>query len=105
MSISGMDNKNVSQLSREATGKTIWKHKHVLDLDDFSTEEIELVFNTADAMSEILSREIKKVPTLRGTTIVNMFYEPSTRTRSLLELAAKNLSADVIQSGCFIKVA
>lgn len=96
MSSTGMDNKNVSQLSPEVTVKTIWKHKHILDLDDFSREEIELVFNTADAMAEILSREIKKVPTLRGTTIVNMFYEPSTRTRSSFELAAKNLSADVI---------
>ncbi len=73
-----------------------WKHKHILDIDDFSQEEILLVFEIADAMSEILTREIKKVPALRGTSIVNMFYEPSTRTRSSFELAAKNLSADII---------
>lgn len=73
-----------------------WKHKHILDIDDFSQEEILLVFEIADAMSEILTREIKKVPALRGTSIVNLFYEPSTRTRSSFELAAKNLSADVI---------
>jgi aspartate carbamoyltransferase catalytic subunit len=73
-----------------------WRHKHILDLDDFTREEIEIVFETADAMSEILTREVKKVPTLRGKTIVTLFYEPSTRTRSSFELAAKNLSADTI---------
>jgi len=73
-----------------------WRHRHILDLDDFTTEEIELVFEIADAMAEILTREVKKVPTLRGKTIVNLFYEPSTRTRSSFELAAKNLSADTI---------
>jgi aspartate carbamoyltransferase catalytic subunit len=73
-----------------------WRHRHILDLDDFSREEIELVFETADAMSEILTRQVKKVPTLRGKTIVTLFYEPSTRTRSSFELAAKNLSADTI---------
>jgi aspartate carbamoyltransferase catalytic subunit len=74
----------------------IWKHRHVLDMDDFSKEEILLIFEIADAMKEILTREVKKVPTLRGKTIVNMFYEPSTRTRASFELAAKNLSADTI---------
>jgi aspartate carbamoyltransferase catalytic subunit len=73
-----------------------WQHRHVLDLDDFTREEIELVFEIADAMSEILTREVKKVPTLRGKTIVNLFYEASTRTRASFELAAKNLSADTI---------
>jgi aspartate carbamoyltransferase catalytic subunit len=73
-----------------------WRHRHILDLDDFTQEEIELVFEIADAMAEILTREVKKVPTLRGKTIVNLFYEPSTRTRSSFELAAKNLSADTI---------
>lgn len=75
---------------------SIWQHRHILDIDDFTREEIELVFEIADAMSEILTREVKKVPTLRGKTIVNLFYEPSTRTRSSFELAAKNLSADTI---------
>ncbi len=73
-----------------------WQHHHILDLDDFTREEIELVFHIADAMKEILSRPIKKVPTLRGKTIVTLFYEPSTRTRVSFEQAAKNLSADVV---------
>jgi len=73
-----------------------WKHRHVLDLDDFSKEEIELVFDTADAMSEVLTREVKRVPTLRGKTVVTMFYEPSTRTRASFDLAAKSLSADTV---------
>ncbi len=75
---------------------SVWQHRHILDLDDFTTAEIELVLETTDAMKEILSRPIKKVPTLRGKTIVTLFYEPSTRTRSSFEMAAKNLSADVI---------
>jgi aspartate carbamoyltransferase catalytic subunit len=73
-----------------------WRHHHILDLDDFTREEIELVFEITDAMAEILTREVKKVPTLRGKTIVNLFYEPSTRTRSSFEIAAKNLSADTV---------
>jgi len=74
----------------------VWRHHHILDVDDFTQEEIELTFQTADAMSEVLSRPIKKVPTLRGKTVVTMFYEASTRTRVSFELAAKNLSADVV---------
>ena len=73
----------------------IWKHKHILDLDDFTPSEIDLVMQTTAAMHEILSRPIKKVPTLRGKTVVTLFYEASTRTRSSFELAAKNLSADI----------
>ncbi len=78
------------------TSPDIWKHQHVLDVDDFSREEIDLVHEVADAMSEILGREVKKVPTLRGKTIVTMFFEASTRTRASFELAAKNLSADTV---------
>lgn len=74
----------------------VWRHRHILDLDDFSREEIEVVFETADAMKSILSREIKKVPALRGKSLVTLFYEASTRTRASFELAAKNLSADVV---------
>ena len=74
----------------------VWQHRHILDLDDFTHEEIELVFETADAMTEVLTREVKKVPTLRGKTVVTLFYEPSTRTRASFELAAKNLSADTV---------
>jgi len=74
---------------------SIWQHRHIIDLDDFTQDEIELVFHIADAMKEVLSRPIKKVPTLRGKTVTTLFYEPSTRTRLSFELAAKNLSADV----------
>src|SRR5919202_5814010 len=72
------------------------RRKDVLDLDDFSAEELNEVLATADAMREVLSRPIKRVPALRGKTIVNCFYEASTRTRVSFELAAKNLSADVV---------
>ena len=70
--------------------------RHVLDLDDFSHEELDLVMSTTDAMREVLSRDIKKVPTLRGKVIVTLFYEASTRTRVSFEEAGKLLSADVI---------
>lgn len=73
-----------------------WQHKHVLDLDDFSKDEINLVMEIADSMVDILSRDVKRVPTLRGKTIATMFYEPSTRTRASFELAAKYLSADTV---------
>ena len=72
------------------------EHRDLLDLDDFSPDEIMLLLETTSAMTEILSRPIRRVPTLRGKTIVNMFYEASTRTRSSFELAAKNLSADLV---------
>jgi aspartate carbamoyltransferase catalytic subunit len=89
---------NSSLLTKPKTAATtpVWRHHHVLDLDDFTREEIALVFSITDAMKEILSRPIKKVPTLRGKTIVTLFYEPSTRTRLSFELAGKNLSADVV---------
>jgi aspartate carbamoyltransferase catalytic subunit len=74
----------------------VWHHRHILDLDDFTPAEIELVLKTTDAMKEVLSRPIKKVPALRGKTVITLFYESSTRTRSSFELAAKNLSADVV---------
>ncbi|HZP26555.1 MAG TPA: aspartate carbamoyltransferase catalytic subunit [Dehalococcoidia bacterium] len=73
-----------------------WKRRHLLDLDDFSRDELESVLSTAEAMKEVLSREVPRVPALRGTTIANLFYEASTRTRSSFELAAKALGADVI---------
>jgi len=91
------ENRTTTEGTAEAvTAKPKWRHKHILDLDDFSPAEIELVFQTTDAMHEILSRPIKKVPALRGKTLVTLFYEPSTRTRSSFDLAAKSLSADVI---------
>ncbi|MEX2246103.1 MAG: aspartate carbamoyltransferase catalytic subunit [Dehalococcoidia bacterium] len=73
-----------------------WRRRHLLDLDDFSIEELEQVMTTADAMKEVLSREVPRVPALRGTTVVTLFYENSTRTRASFELAGKVLGADVI---------
>jgi len=73
-----------------------WVRKDLLGLQELSKEEIELLLATADSFKEVISREIKKVPTLRGKTVVNLFYEPSTRTRVSFEIAAKRLSADVI---------
>ena len=69
---------------------------HVLDLDDFTPEEFAEVFTQTDAMVEVLARPIAQVPTLRGVTVVNAFYEPSTRTRISFEQAAKALSANVV---------
>ena len=70
--------------------------KHVLDLDDFSPPEISAVIESAKGMAEVLGRDIKKVPTLRGRVVVTLFYESSTRTRISFEEAGKVLSADVI---------
>ncbi len=70
--------------------------KHLLSITDLGRDEIEEVLHTADSFEAIGEREIKKVPTLRGRTVVNLFYENSTRTRVSFELAAKRLSADVI---------
>ena len=73
-----------------------WTKKDLLDLESLSKEEIELILSTAATFKEVSTREIKKVPVLRGKTVVNLFYEPSTRTRVSFEIAAKRLSADVI---------
>jgi len=70
--------------------------KHLLSIDQLSPSQIELVLHTADSFREVGTRTIKKVPTLRGRTVCNLFFEPSTRTRISFELAAKRLSADVI---------
>jgi len=73
-----------------------WTKKDLLGLEELSREEIELILSTAESFKEVSTREIKKVPALRGKTVVNLFYEPSTRTRVSFEVAAKRLSADVI---------
>ena len=70
--------------------------KDLLGIADLSREEIYLVLETAEAMREVGRRPIKKVPTLRGKTVVNLFYEPSTRTRTSFEIAEKRLSADTL---------
>src|ERR1043165_9641143 len=72
------------------------KRKDLLSLAPLAVDEIMLVLDTADSFKEVSGREIKKVPALRGKTVVNLFFEPSTRTRTSFELAAKRLSADVI---------
>jgi len=73
-----------------------WKHKHLLGLENLSRQDIELVLQTAKSFKEVSSRDIKKVPALRGKTVVTLFFEPSTRTRISFELAAKRLSADTL---------
>jgi len=73
-----------------------WKQKDILGLKDLTVDEINMILDTADTFKEINTREIKKVPALRGKTVVNMFYEPSTRTRTSFEIAAKRLSADTV---------
>jgi aspartate carbamoyltransferase catalytic subunit len=73
-----------------------FKHKDIIALKDLTKAEIELLLSTAESMREINNRDIKKVPTLRGKTIINLFYEASTRTRTSFELAAKRLSADTV---------
>ncbi|HPI54687.1 MAG TPA: aspartate carbamoyltransferase catalytic subunit [Chitinophagaceae bacterium] len=70
--------------------------KHLLGIKDLTSNDIDLIFRTADKFKEILKRPIKKVPSLRDTTIVNLFYENSTRTRISFELAEKRLGADTI---------
>ncbi len=72
------------------------KQKDLVSLAALSPDEIALILETADSFKEVSGREIKKVPALRGKTVVNLFFEPSTRTRTSFELAAKRLSADVI---------
>ena len=72
------------------------KSKHLLGIKDLSIEEIELIFDTAKMFKEVLSRPIKKVPSLRHLTIANIFFENSTRTKLSFELAEKRLSADII---------
>ena len=73
-----------------------WRHRHLLDVDGLTIEDLELVMRTADAMREVLARPIAKVPALRGRNVTILFYEASTRTRVSFEVAAKNLSADVV---------
>ncbi|MCK5287638.1 MAG: aspartate carbamoyltransferase catalytic subunit [Candidatus Omnitrophica bacterium] len=73
-----------------------WQKKHIIGIKDLNKEEIETVFSLAASFKEIAERDVKKVPALRGKTIINLFFENSTRTRTSFELAAKRLSADVI---------
>ncbi|MDM7913727.1 MAG: aspartate carbamoyltransferase, partial [Candidatus Eisenbacteria bacterium] len=74
----------------------IFRRKHLLGLEDLTREEILHILDTARTFREVLDRPIKKVPSLRGVTVCNAFFEPSTRTRLSFELAAKRLSADTL---------
>ncbi len=75
---------------------TAWTRRHVISLADFVPEEYDTVLQTAASFAEVLSRRNKKVPTLQGQVVTTLFFEPSTRTRSSFELAAKRLSADTL---------
>jgi len=79
-----------------AAVKSVWTKKHLLALEELSAEEIALILDTARSFKEVSSRQIKKVPALRGKTVANLFFENSTRTRISFELAAKRLSADIV---------
>ncbi|MEE0844818.1 MAG: aspartate carbamoyltransferase catalytic subunit [Eggerthellaceae bacterium] len=74
-------------------------HKHLIDLSEYSAEDITLLLDIAERFREVNERRIKKVPTLKGYTVVNMFNEPSTRTRSSFEIAEKRLSCDTLNFG------
>lgn len=73
-----------------------FNHKHILGIEQMSAEDITLILDTAESFKEISLRSIKKVPTLRGKTIINVFFEASTRTRTSFEIAGKRLSADTV---------
>ena len=74
----------------------VWEHRHLLGIEQLSADDITLILDTAASFKEVLDRPIRKVPTLRGMTIVNLFFESSTRTRISFELAEKRLSADMV---------
>jgi aspartate carbamoyltransferase catalytic subunit len=73
-----------------------FNHKHILGIEQMSPEDIALILDTAESFKEVSLRPIKKVPTLRGKTIINVFFEASTRTRTSFEIAGKRLSADTV---------
>ncbi len=74
----------------------IFPRKHILGIEELSLEEIEHILKVSESMKAVSQRTVKKVPTLKGVTVVNLFFEPSTRTRSSFEIAEKRLSADVL---------
>ena len=81
---------------RTGTAPTRLRSRHLLGIEGLGVDEIALILDTAEAMKEIAARPIKKVPALRGHTVVNLFFEPSTRTRTSFEVAEKRLSADTL---------
>lgn len=81
---------------RQASAMATFSHKDLLSIEQLSVDDVTLVLDTAEALKEVAARPVKKVPTLRGKTVINLFFEPSTRTRSSFELAEKRLSADIL---------
>ncbi|MDH3584784.1 MAG: aspartate carbamoyltransferase catalytic subunit [Phycisphaerae bacterium] len=79
-----------------ATATARWRHRHLVGLEDLSADEIRFLLETARGFASVSTRSIKKVPALRGKVVVNLFFEPSTRTKSSFYLAASRLSADVL---------
>jgi aspartate carbamoyltransferase catalytic subunit len=95
----GVDAPSVASPDRAAAGRpepARLRSRHLLGIADLAADEIHLILETAEAMKEVAARPIKKVPALRGMTIVNLFFEPSTRTRTSFEIAEKRLSADTL---------
>ena len=84
------------QDNQKETPENGLRHRHLLGLSDYDSDEIELILETAQQFRDVLNRPIRRVPTLRGITVVNLFFEPSTRTRISFELAEKRLSADTV---------
>ena len=74
----------------------VFEQKHILGLEELSSDEIRLILDTAESMKVVSERDVKKVPALKGVTVVNLFFEPSTRTRASFEIAEKRLSDDVL---------
>ena len=91
-----LEEKTVKQDRAASKQAATWAKKDLLGLEYLTAGEIELILENAKSFKEVLGRPLRKVPSLRGKTVVNLFYEPSTRTRTSFELAAKRLSADVI---------
>ena len=86
----------MTEIPPPTSALTALNHRHLLGLQTYSAEEIRLILDTAREFRRVLDRPIRRVPTLRGVTVVNLFFEPSTRTRLSFELAEKRLSADTI---------
>ena len=88
--------KEAAPLVAEVPAVPTWTAKDLLDTDTLSRAEIELIMQTSEAMAVVRSRPVGKVATLRGATVVTLFYEQSTRTRASFEVAAKAMGADVV---------
>ena len=95
MSMRAAEESRIGDVTRPAAAPRL-RSRHLLGIEGLTAEEISLVLDTAEAMKEIGRRPIKKVPPLRGRTVVNLFFEPSTRTRTSFEIAEKRLSADTL---------